>query len=179
MKGTGVGVGLPIVPISAGVCVVDLSRPLRYVIMWLWDVPPYLPPDSRARDPRDLGEVGRQRWDDKVDGNRVNAELRNLPSPPLLPQSLELRTTLLCRERRHAFDSPKHIVGNGLITRELRLFSRNEFAMLLRYNGFCMKIAQEVSRLLEGCILQNILRMSLTILLLYALCNNYIIIIYT
>jgi len=33
MKGTGGGVGLSIVPISTGVCVVDLSRPLRYVIM--------------------------------------------------------------------------------------------------------------------------------------------------
>lgn len=70
----------------------------------------------------------------------MNAELRNLPPSPRLPQSLELRTTLLCRERRHAFDSPKHIVGNSLITRELRLFSRNESAILLRYSGFCMKI---------------------------------------
>lgn len=123
MKGTGDGVGLSIVLISAGVYVVDLSRPLRYVIMWLRDVPPYLPPDSRARDPRDLGEV--RRWDDKVDGNRVNAELRS-PLVFLKPP----RTTLLCRERRHAFDSPKHIVGNGLITRELRLLSGYEYAIV-------------------------------------------------
>lgn len=125
-KGLATARGLSIVLISPGVYVVDLSRPLRYVIMWLRDVPPYLPPRLPSpRSPRFRGgeTLRRQGW-------RKSHECRTSEPPRLPPNPPELRTTLLCRERRHAFDSPKHIVGNGLITRELRLLLGYEYAIV-------------------------------------------------